>query len=179
MAYSYVLSPSGRKTYISLTKIAWAHNENAPGYVIQNWLRSGNALHSWIYGRKDIILITVKLVIWNCWRRRKRLPLHWRQNCGLTERKQLASSLNRANPEKPLLIRWLPASLLHGLHQNLRCCCWNCRWTGEIWDKLALFSQFNKRLCFSKIITPEQEYRKPGYVERKRRPYQGNVVRIA
>lgn len=28
-------------------------------------------------------------------------------------------------------------------------------------------------------ITPELEHRKSGYVERKRRPYQGNVVRIA
>ena len=31
----------------------------------------------------------------------------------------------------------------------------------------------------SKLITPELEHRKSGYVERKRRPYQGNVVRIA
>ena len=29
------------------------------------------------------------------------------------------------------------------------------------------------------FITPELEHRKSGYVERKRRPYQGNVVRIA
>lgn len=29
------------------------------------------------------------------------------------------------------------------------------------------------------VITPELEHRKSGYVERKRRPYQGNVVRIA
>ena len=29
------------------------------------------------------------------------------------------------------------------------------------------------------LITPELEHRKSGYVERKRRPYQGNVVRIA
>ena len=27
------------------------------------------------------------------------------------------------------------------------------------------------------VITPELEHRKSGYVERKRRPYQGNVVR--
>lgn len=30
-----------------------------------------------------------------------------------------------------------------------------------------------------RVITPELEHRKSGYVERKRRPYQGNVVRIA
>lgn len=30
-----------------------------------------------------------------------------------------------------------------------------------------------------RAITPELEHRKSGYVERKRRPYQGNVVRIA
>ena len=30
-----------------------------------------------------------------------------------------------------------------------------------------------------RYITPELEHRKSGYVERKRRPYQGNVVRIA
>ena len=29
------------------------------------------------------------------------------------------------------------------------------------------------------VITPELEHGKSGYVERKRRPYQGNVVRIA
>jgi len=34
------------------------------------------------------------------------------------------------------------------------------------------------RAC-SRAITPELEHRKSGYVERKRRPYQGNVVRIA
>ena len=32
---------------------------------------------------------------------------------------------------------------------------------------------------FPIAITPELEHRKSGYVERKRRPYQGNLVRIA
>lgn len=35
------------------------------------------------------------------------------------------------------------------------------------------------RLTAYYVITPELEHRKSGYVERKRRPYQGNVVRIA
>ena len=30
------------ESYISLTEIARAHSEDAPGYVIQSWLRSGN-----------------------------------------------------------------------------------------------------------------------------------------
>lgn len=30
--------------YISLTEVARAHSEDAPGYVIQSWLRSGNTL---------------------------------------------------------------------------------------------------------------------------------------
>lgn len=34
-------------------------------------------------------------------------------------------------------------------------------------------------LFIDDTITPELEHRKSGYVERKRRPYQGNVVRIA
>ena len=34
-------------------------------------------------------------------------------------------------------------------------------------------------IASQKVITPELEHRKSGYVERKRRPYQGNVVRIA
>ena len=34
-------------------------------------------------------------------------------------------------------------------------------------------------LATADAITPELEHRKSGYVERKRRPYQGNVVRIA
>ena len=34
-------------------------------------------------------------------------------------------------------------------------------------------------ISFLDNITPELEHRKSGYVERKRRPYQGNVVRIA
>lgn len=38
----------------------------------------------------------------------------------------------------------------------------------------------DSRIIFGNdIITPELEHRKSGYVERKRRPYQGNVVRIA
>lgn len=32
------------ESYISLTKIAQAHNGDLPGYVIQNWLRSSNTL---------------------------------------------------------------------------------------------------------------------------------------
>lgn len=32
------------ESYISLTEIARAHSEDAPGYVIQGWLRSGNTL---------------------------------------------------------------------------------------------------------------------------------------
>ncbi|RHO65146.1 KilA-N domain-containing protein [Butyricicoccus sp. AM05-1] len=32
------------ESYISLTEIARAHSEDAPGYVIQSWLRSGNTL---------------------------------------------------------------------------------------------------------------------------------------
>ena len=35
------------------------------------------------------------------------------------------------------------------------------------------------RPVLNMVITPELEHRKSGYVERKRRPYQGNVVRIA
>lgn len=31
-------------SYISLTEIACAHSEDAPGYVIQRWLRSKNTL---------------------------------------------------------------------------------------------------------------------------------------
>lgn len=32
------------ESYVSLTKIAQAHSEDSPGYVIQSWLRSGNTL---------------------------------------------------------------------------------------------------------------------------------------
>ena len=32
------------ESYISLTEIARVHSEDAPGYVIQSWLRSGNTL---------------------------------------------------------------------------------------------------------------------------------------
>lgn len=32
------------ESYISLTEIARAHSEDAPGYVIQSWLRSENTL---------------------------------------------------------------------------------------------------------------------------------------
>lgn len=32
------------ESYLSLTEIARAHSEDAPGYVIQSWLRSGNTL---------------------------------------------------------------------------------------------------------------------------------------
>ena len=32
------------ESYVSLTKIAQAHSEDLPGYMIQSWLRSGNTL---------------------------------------------------------------------------------------------------------------------------------------
>lgn len=41
------LESQGKKQeegYISLTEVARAHSEDAPGYVIQRWLRSGNTL---------------------------------------------------------------------------------------------------------------------------------------
>lgn len=41
------LESQGKKQeegYISLTEVARAHREDAPGYVIQSWLRSGNTL---------------------------------------------------------------------------------------------------------------------------------------
>ena len=41
------LESQGKKQeegYISLTEVARAHSEDAPGYVIQSWLRSGNTL---------------------------------------------------------------------------------------------------------------------------------------
>lgn len=43
--------------------------------------------------------------------------------------------------------------------------------SGEAGDRI--------KFSFKSDITPELEHRKSGYVERKRRPYQGNVVRIA
>ena len=49
---------------------------------------------------------------------------------------------------------------------------------------VASFSNINSEIIVISLfvlaaITPELEHRKSGYVERKRRPYQGNVVRIA
>lgn len=41
------LESQGKKQeegYISLTEVARSHSEDAPGYVIQSWLRSGNTL---------------------------------------------------------------------------------------------------------------------------------------
>lgn len=41
----YTLSlPQHNDSYISLTKLALAHSKEAPGYVIQSWMRSGNTL---------------------------------------------------------------------------------------------------------------------------------------
>ena len=51
---------------------------------------------------------------------------------------------------------------------------WNDRRHGEILTTEEVITRYGPA-----IITPELEHRKSGYVERKRRPYQGNVVRIA
>lgn len=49
------------------------------------------------------------------------------------------------------------------------------------YDPSREFEPWLTRICVNtyRSITPELEHRKSGYVERKRRPYQGNVVRIA
>ena len=39
-----ILPPKHDDEYLSLTEIARAHSGDAPGYVIQSWLRSGNTL---------------------------------------------------------------------------------------------------------------------------------------
>ena len=44
---------------------------------------------------------------------------------------------------------------------------------------IAVFLKAETVADLKEAITPELEHRKSGYVERKRRPYQGNVVRIA
>ena len=55
-------------------------------------------------------------------------------------------------------------------------------WVKYIFSIMQIISSYvDVSICLSNInvITPELEHRKSGYVERKRRPYQGNVVRIA
>lgn len=47
IAHKKASAPQGKEqgeSYTSLTEIARAHSEDAPGYVIQSWLRSGNTL---------------------------------------------------------------------------------------------------------------------------------------
>lgn len=47
VAHRKASAPQGKgqdESYTSLTEIARAHSEDAPGYVIQSWLRSGNTL---------------------------------------------------------------------------------------------------------------------------------------
>lgn len=47
IAYREASAPQSKEqdnSYTSLTEIARAHSEDAPGYVIQSWLRSGNTL---------------------------------------------------------------------------------------------------------------------------------------
>lgn len=47
IAHRKASAPQGKEhdeNYVSLTEIARAHSEDAPGYVIQSWLRSGNTL---------------------------------------------------------------------------------------------------------------------------------------
>lgn len=39
-----ILHSKYNEEYISLTEIAQAHSKDAPGYVIQSWMRSGNTL---------------------------------------------------------------------------------------------------------------------------------------
>lgn len=46
-AHKVPIAPQCRKpgeNYISLTELVRVHSDNAPGYVIQNWMRSGNTL---------------------------------------------------------------------------------------------------------------------------------------
>lgn len=59
---------------------------------------------------------------------------------------------------------------------------WSSSGTGSaLLDKIYYVSPgYDYRLhVTATVITPELEHRKSGYVERKRRPYQGNVARIA
>ena len=44
MKPSETLCTKRDESYISLTEFVRAHSEDAPGYVIQSWLRSGNTL---------------------------------------------------------------------------------------------------------------------------------------
>lgn len=46
-AHKAPIAPQCRKpdeSYISLTELVRVHSDDAPGYVIQNWMRSGNTL---------------------------------------------------------------------------------------------------------------------------------------
>ena len=37
-------APKPDESYISLTELVRAHSDDAPGYIIQSWMRSGNTL---------------------------------------------------------------------------------------------------------------------------------------
>lgn len=63
------------ESYISLTELVRAHSDDAPGYVIQSWVRNGNTLVFLNLGKRKITLITVRKVTKNCLIKRKLHPL--------------------------------------------------------------------------------------------------------
>ncbi len=63
------------ESYISLTELVRAHSDDAPGYVIQSWMRNGNTLVFLNLGKRKITLITVRKVTKNCLIKRKLHPL--------------------------------------------------------------------------------------------------------
>lgn len=109
------------ESYISLTELIRAHSDDAPGYVIQSWMQSGNTLafldlwekennpdycedgYKKLLDKKRAAAFTLTPKLW------------------IDQTKATESFQSRENLAGPLLIQWLPVNLLHALYPNLKC----------------------------------------------------------
>ena len=108
---------------ISLTEIVQAHSKDAPGYVIQSWLRNSATLSFLNLWEKENNLSYFETGYPELMEKRKPLPSPWLPSFGSVKQRPLYLSPNRVNLEAPLLTPSLPTNFPLGSLQSLRCCC--------------------------------------------------------
>lgn len=118
-----LLSPEHDDEYLSLTEIVRAHSADAPGYIIQSWLRSGNTLAFLNLWKKENNSDYLEEAYMELMDKKKAASFTLTPKLWISKPKRSALCQSKGKLEVLLLIRSLPANSPHGLHRSSRCCC--------------------------------------------------------
>lgn len=126
IAHRKTSAPQGKEqdeSYTSLTKIARAHSEDAPGYVIQSWLRRGNSLAFLNLWEKEHNPDYDEAGYMELLEKKKAASFTLTPKLWIDRTKAIGIVSKQGKFGGTFAHPMMPVRLLLGLRQNLRCCC--------------------------------------------------------